>query len=247
MSRSEPPDRLTQINTAWTLVFQAHRDQADSAARAQQELVLRYGGAIYRYLMGMVRDAHLAEDLAQEFALRLVRGDFSQASPQRGRFRDFLKSSLRNLVIDYWRRQKPNQMPEGVGDPVDDNDPASDRTFLERWREELLERTWESLAADEQATGQPYYTTLRYKVDHPQLRSYQVAEQLTAKLGRPTTETAVRKALQRARERFGELLLDEVARSIRSSAREDIEAELGELNLLTYCQPALERYLQKGE
>ena len=153
MSRSELPDRLTQINTHWTLVFQAHRDQTDSATRAQQELVLRYGGAIYRYLMGMVRDPHVAEDLAQEFALRLVRGDFSQASPHRGRFRDFLKSSLRNLVIDHWRRHKPDRLPEGVGDPVDDNDPASDRTFLERWREELLERTWESLAADEQATG----------------------------------------------------------------------------------------------
>jgi RNA polymerase sigma factor (sigma-70 family) len=244
-----PPDdgdRLTQINTRWTLVFQASQS-GDETTRAQHELVMRYSGAIYRYLLGMLRDAHLAEDLAQEFALRLVRGDFSHASPGRGRFRDFLKTSLRNLVIDHWRRKSPGPMPETFTEPTDDNDPASDRAFLERWREELLERAWEGLAAAERETGQPFYTLLRFKVDNPDLRSYQIAEQLTARLAKPTTETAVRKTLQRARERFGELLLGEVARSIGSARRDEIAAELGELNLLTYCQPALERYLQKEE
>jgi RNA polymerase sigma factor (sigma-70 family) len=233
-------DRLTQINTRWTLVFQASQE-GDETTRAQRDLVLRYGGAIYRYLLGMVRDPHLAEDLAQEFALRLVRGDFSHASPRRGRFRDFLKASLRNLVIDGWRRKSPGQMPDSFTEPADEA--ASDRAFLDRWREELLERAWESLAAAERETGQPYYTTLRFKVDNPGLRSYQIAEQSV----KPTTEAAVRKTLQRAREKFAELLLDEVARSIGSSRREEIEAELGELNLLTYCQPAVERYLQKEE
>ncbi|MFO0841314.1 MAG: sigma-70 family RNA polymerase sigma factor [Gemmataceae bacterium] len=246
MPKSDPGDRLTQINTRWTLVLQANQG-GDETARAQQELVARYGGAVYRYLLGMLRDAHLAEDFAQEFALRLVRGDYGHATPTRGRFRDFLKTSLRHLVIDHWRRKCPGPLPEYFTEPRDDNDPASDRTFLERWREELLERAWEGLAAAEREAKQPFYTLLRYKVDHPELRSYQIAEQLGAQLGKPTTETAVRKTLQRARERFGELLLGEVARSIGTARREDIEAELGELNLLTYCQSALERYLQKEE
>jgi RNA polymerase sigma-70 factor (ECF subfamily) len=248
----EPTDisaRLSQIRTHWTLVFQAHQEteSARAAAVAQQELVTRYGGAIYRYLLGMLRDRDLAEDLAQEFAYRLVRGDFSKANPQRGRFRDFLKAALRNLVIDYWRKARPDQMPDDITDPPDHRDPGSDEVFLERWREELLERAWEGLEEAEQSTGQPFYTLLRLKADNPALRSSQIAEHMSKKLRRPITETAVRKTLQRSRERFGELLLDEVARSIGSTQREDIEAELGELDLLTYCQSAVDRYAQKKE
>jgi len=41
--------------------------------------------------------------------------------------------------------------------------------------------------------------------------------------------------LQRARERFVELLVDEVARSIHSSALDDLEQELRELGFWAYC------------
>jgi RNA polymerase sigma-70 factor (ECF subfamily) len=244
MRPSDLPDRLSTICTRWTLVFDAHRDQADEACRAQQALVLRYSGAIYRYLLGMLKDPHQAEDLAQDFAVRLVQGDFAAACPSRGRFRDFVKAALRNLVIDHWRRRRPGQLPEDFGEPAD-RGPTSDRAFLDRWREELLERAWEGLAAFETESGQPYYTLLRLKADRPELRSAQIALEVTGRLGRAVSETAVRKALQRARERFAELLLDEVARSIGSSSREDIEAELGELDLLTYCRPAVDRYAEK--
>jgi hypothetical protein len=47
--------------------------------------------------------------------------------------------------------------------------------------------------------------------------------------------------VQRAREKFAELLFDEVGRSIQSSERGDIEEELRALGLLEYARPALER------
>lgn len=239
--------RLSNIRTHWSRIFGPHQPAADEAARAQAELIDRYGGAIYRYLLGMVRDPHLAEDLAQEVAYRLVRGDFRKASPERGRFRDFLKAVLRNLVTDHYRKSRPGQLPEDIADPPDHRDPASDQVFVDRWRDELLEHAWKGLKEAEASTGQPFFTLLRLKADAPALRSAAIAEQMTKRMGRPVTETAVRKTLQRARERFAELLIDEVARSIGSSAREDIAAELGELDLLTYCQPAVDRYAQRKD
>ena len=73
---------LSRISTMWTMVFQAHKD-APQAAAAQAVLLERYCGAIYRYLLSAVRDANVADELAQEFALRFVKGYFRRASPER--------------------------------------------------------------------------------------------------------------------------------------------------------------------
>jgi RNA polymerase sigma-70 factor (ECF subfamily) len=238
MTPEDLPSRLSQILTRWTLVFQAHETLADQAAHARQELAQRYLGAIYRYLLGAVRDPHLADDLAGEFALRLARGDLERATPERGRFRDLVKTILRNLVTDHFRKKRPMQLADGV-EPTGPDGPGPE--FDEDWRQELLNRAWEALQAQEKQTGQPFYSLLRLKADRPERRSAELAEELSSRLGKPVSEAAVRKTLQRAREKFSELLFDEVGRSICSRALDDIEAELAALNLLTYCKPALDR------
>src|SRR5262249_14740500 len=113
--------------------------------------------------------------------------------------------------------------------------------FVESWRQELLARTWQALADAESQTGQPFHTVLRLRVDQPDLRSAQMAEQLTARLGKPVSAAGVRQTLHRARDRFADLLLDEVSQTVGGSDVEDLEQELIDLDLLTYCQPALDR------
>jgi RNA polymerase sigma-70 factor (ECF subfamily) len=246
MNPADTASHLSQIQTKWTVVFQAHQE-GDHAGRAQNELAQRYLGAIYRYILGAVRDPHKADDLAQEFAIRLVRGAFRRATPERGRFRDFVKTAVRNLITDDKRRVKPHQMNDNVPEPVAvEESPPGDDTFIERWREELINRAWEGLAVVEKQSGQPYHTVLRQKADNPELRSAQIAERLTQSSGKPINEVAVRKLVQRSREKFAELLLDEVGRSIQSTTRSEIEDELVALGLLEYCKPALERSERKG-
>jgi DNA-directed RNA polymerase specialized sigma24 family protein len=97
----EPDDlnvRLASISTQWTKLFRAHQDQGDAATAAQRELLLRYYGAVYRYLLGTLRDPAAAEELTQEFAVRFLRGDFHRADPQQGCFRDFVRTALRHLA-----------------------------------------------------------------------------------------------------------------------------------------------------
>src|SRR5438128_326991 len=98
MSASDLNQRLSQIQTQWTLMFHAHQGQG-SAATAAGQLLLRYYRAVYRYLLGTVREPAVAEELAQEFAVRFLRGDFQRANPESGRFRDFLKTALRHLAV----------------------------------------------------------------------------------------------------------------------------------------------------
>ena len=67
---------------------------------AQGKLLHRYRTAIYRYVFAFVRERESSEDICQEFAVRFVRGDFRNADPARGRFRDLVKTAVYNLMID---------------------------------------------------------------------------------------------------------------------------------------------------
>ncbi|HEV3255750.1 MAG TPA: hypothetical protein VG013_02605, partial [Gemmataceae bacterium] len=184
------------------------------------------------------------------FAFRVVRGDFKRADPGRGRFRDYVKTAVYHLIVDHQKRQRGRAQPL-VEDPPEPaaaspDVAASDLAFLDRWREELLDRAWEGLQEVQQRTGQPFYTVLRFRAEHPQTPSAQMAEQLGAALGKPLTSAGVRQTLHRAREKFADLLLEEVARSLQSQDAERLEEELIDLGLLSYCRSALERHAGKS-
>jgi RNA polymerase sigma-70 factor (ECF subfamily) len=250
MNEQDIQQRLSQISTQWTLIARAHHPRPEGVTAAQQLLLQRYCGAIYRYQLGALRDPDAADEVAQEFAYCLVRGDFQRADPRRGRFRDFVKTVLFHLIINY-QRQKQKQARLR---PLDPNDtavaavgpeaPPSEEEFLARWREELLDCAWESLKAAEEQTGQPFYTVLRFKAENPRLSSEEMAGQVGALLGRSVTAVALRQTLHRARQKFADLLLEEVARSLETGAPDLIEQELLDLGLLSYCQPALKRRRQ---
>jgi RNA polymerase sigma-70 factor (ECF subfamily) len=243
MPPSNPGQHLSQIATLWSVVEQAHGPDAEAATAAKQRLLERYGGAVKRYLLGALRDPETAEELTQEFALRFLDGKYRGADRERGHFRKFVKGVLAHLIADHYRRQgraQPVPLHDDVQAPG--QDPADpDPLFVETWRQALLGRAWQALAEVEAQTGQPFHAVLRLRVDQPDLRSAEMAEQLAARLGKPVSATSVRQTLHRARDRFADLLLDEVVQTLGSSAEEDLEQELIELNLLTYCQAALDR------
>jgi RNA polymerase sigma-70 factor (ECF subfamily) len=235
---------LSRISTNWDLLLQARQGDAASA-QAQRALMRRYCGAVYRYLLAAVRDPDVAEELSPEFALRFVRGDFKRADPERGRFRDFVKTALYHLVVDHHRRRQaqPESLPSASWRmPVVTEDPvAADEEFLAHWRGELLGRAWEALAAVQERTGQLFHTVLHWRVTHPEEPAARLAAELGAQLGRPFTEGGIRQTLRRAREKFADLLLEEVARSLETTSAERIEQELIDLGLHVYCRPALDR------
>jgi len=235
------PSHLSKISTSWTVLNQAHRGSADAAASAQQWIMHRYGGAVHRYLLAALRDPHAADDLAQEFALALVRGDFHQVQVERGRFRDYVKTVLFHLVGRYRKRlvaRKESLSPDhpeviNVAAALEDPDAA----YEQSWREALLAKTWESLAE-----AQPsFYAVLRFHADHPEVPSQRAAETLSRQLHKIFTPENLRQTLHRARAKFADLLLAEVSQSLAEPNAENIAEELRDLNLLSYCQSALAR------
>lgn len=237
---------LSRIQTAWSMVRRAHGDHT-AVHEAQRTLLNRYGGAVRRYALAALRDEDAADEVFQEFALKFVRGDFGQVDPERGRFRAFVKTVVYRLIVDHQRRQKKRQreslMHSNVAEQASgEHEPlGDDAAFHKSWRDELLARCWQKLADEQEQSGKPYHTVLRYRVDHPEERSPELAIGLTKMLGKPINAGSARVMLHRARDTFAELLLDEVLESLADESLDEAEEELIELDLLEYCRPALDR------
>ncbi len=243
------PNRLSQIETLWSMVYHAHEEGGAQRAQAQHELLARYGSAIQRYLAGALRDPTAADDVYQEFAVKFLRGDFRSAREEKGRFRSFLKVILGRLVADHYRHQirRPAQQLDSSIQLSDSADAEQrEQEFLTVWRDEMLTRAWSDLAEEEGRTGKPWMRVLKLRVENPNLRSSELADALSREIGEEVTATRVRVILHRARERFSNFLISAVAETLPTATLEAIEQELAELKLLQYCQALLEQRKQKS-
>lgn len=243
----EMASRLSQISTMWTVLRQATPGEKKPDPSAQQAVLEMYTPAVYRYLVGAVKDPDLASDLFQEFALRFVRGDFRNIDPERGRFRHFLKRMLFNLVADHFRQKKRQGVAtldmetQEPAAPLEEN--QENTRFLEHWRSELLSRTWKALETWEKEQDQPFYTVLKCRTEHPEIASGELAERVSQALSKPVNATWVRNRLHFAREKFAELMIAEVRQTVVSADLDSLREELIELGLYTdRCREILDRY-----
>jgi RNA polymerase sigma-70 factor (ECF subfamily) len=233
MSAQDLDQRITDIHTRWSKLL------------APDHEIMRYYGAVHRYLLAMVGDPAVAEELANEFAQRFLAGKFAGADPQKVRLRDLIKAAARNLAMDYWRaRQRAKKAITLDESKLADRLLCGDddrRGFEAACRNDCLVQTWQALEGAEKADGKPYFTVLRLKVDNPKIRSEELARRLGTTLKKPMSAEAVRQTLHRARSLFADLLLDIVGRALGSADPDRLEEELVELELLDYCRSALVR------
>lgn len=229
------------IATQWSLVLEAHRGTVSQAGPARNELVLKYRSAIRAYLGSILRDDHAADDLTQELVVRLLNGDFAGATPEKGRFRNYLKVAVRNTARSYWQSR---QRHAAAGDPAEIAAPreeqADDTVWNYDWRATLLHAVWKSLRNHERThPGNVFHTLLRLRVDNPEWSSTALAERLAEETGTPYTAPNVRQQLHRAKFKFAQLLVEEIAHSLDWPFPEEVEQELIDLGLIKYVREFL--------
>jgi hypothetical protein len=105
----------------------------------------------------------------------------------------------------------------------------------------MLAHAWRALARFQEQTGCPYYTVLRLRGEHPREQSGEMARMVGARLRKPLSEAAFRQLLCRAREKFADFVVAEVARSLEKPDPDAVEAELIELDLFNYCRRSVAR------
>jgi len=219
--------------THWSVVL-----QAGQSSQALEQLCADYWRPLYAFLRRRGHDPHQAKDLTQAFFLSLLeRNDFGLVDRERGRFRTFLIVSLKHFLANTREREKAQKRGGHIAhvaleilgsDEYHGNEPAEaltpDQVYDRQWALSLLDTVLRRLQCEFQAAGKrllfdrlsPLLTGEKSQITYAELaREFGV------------TESAVKVTVHRMRQRYRELLREEVGRTV--SAPNQIEDELGEL------------------
>lgn len=239
--------RLEFISTRWSLLNADHAGDDQSTIDRRGALVMRYRRAIESYILAIVGDASEAADLAQDLFVRLLGGDFASAKPEKGRFRDLLKASIRNLIRDRWRRGRVRRACRFDPSLLDESGEISTRNvdstpdlWADSWRDNLVAMTFESLANHERNRPEAMaHTILTLRIERPDASIKELVETLESRTGRAISAATFRQRLHRARQQFADLLLEEIARGLDDPSWENVEEELRSLGLLEFLKSHL--------
>jgi len=174
-------------------------------SNALEQLYDRYGAAVYRVALRMLKNRELAEDVVQEVFWRVWRRSASFIN-ERGRVTQWLFGIAHNLCIDEMRRMRARPAPvyEDVEYPViqqliDEQTDVPAAVWTTEQRRVISEAMSELPAAQRQAIALAYFGGLSH-------------QEIATKLNRPlgTIKTRVRLGLHK----LGGLL---VARGLQSN------------------------------
>ena len=231
---SEPSPRQVFATTHWSVVLTAGRNDTIRARAALENLCQTYWYPLYAYVRRRGHSPEDAQDLTQAFYARLLERNWvGDADQQKGRFRSFLLSALNHFLSDEWDRARAQKRGGGVPqvplqfdmaetryghEPVDSVTP--EQNYERRWALTLLDTVLSRLRSEyEQDSRGELFIAL-----HPCLvgdRTAQPYAELAAKLG--VNEGTVKSAVHRLRQRYRQLLRDEIAQTVAKSGEVDDE------------------------
>jgi RNA polymerase sigma-70 factor (ECF subfamily) len=155
--------------------------EARSSPEALRVLLERYWRPVYAYFRRLGESPHAAADLTQGFLARVVadRRLLASTTPERGRFRTYLKAALRHHRVDEIRREigrdgtrpllfAPEAAQLDAAEPGDADDPAA--AFDRAWAATTLSVAVSRLERDCRADGlDRHWEVFRERVLGPSL------------------------------------------------------------------------------
>ena len=219
--------------TRWSLVLAAGDPHREEARSALVSLCENYWYPLFAYLRRRGYPPDQAQDLTQEFFLRVLEGRYvDRADPQKGRFRSFLLTSIKFFVCDEEDRERAQKRGGGVLVPIEfsrgeeryQHEPAHEETperiFERRWALCVLDRVVETLRTEFVQHGRPEHFE-RLKIF---LLSRSDAPYAALAGEMNITEGALKVAIHRLRKRYRDLFRREIAETVADPA--EVESEL---------------------
>ena len=240
MTPHDPPRRASFPTTRLTLIHAARIGSGPQAEEALSTLCRTYWYPIYAYVRRHGHSPEEAEDLTQSFFTRVLEKHYLRDfQRERGRFRSFLLTALKHFIAnerDWARAQKRGGARPPL--PLDDvlrtaegrysieprHDDTPERIFERQWAMAVLSRVQDRLHAEAERSGK--------RAQFDRLKGLLIGEdsdsgyrRLAEELG--TTEGALKVTIHRLRQRFKELLRDEIAHTV--AHRDEVGDELRDL------------------
>lgn len=223
--------------THWSIVLAA-QGRSPAAEEALENLCRTYWRPVYGFVRRQGVAPEQAKDLTQGFfALLLERRDFDAVRKEKGRLRSYLLTSVKHFLTNEHNRAMAIKRGEGRQlIPLEDlrerervgfessETLAADQIYERRWALSMLDQVLARLGDEYRAAG----NTLLFD---------RLQKSLTDEPDRPSpaniahefgmTESAVRQASYRLRQRYRQLLREEIAHTVMVPG--DIEDELRHL------------------
>jgi RNA polymerase sigma factor (sigma-70 family) len=221
-------------NTQWSLILQAGRGDDPSSARALEQLCQRYWEPLYGYARRLGRSHEDAQDLVQGFFQYLIATRLhAQADREKGRFRTYLITGLRNYLLHQLRAAETQKRGgQALHLPLEEAPEAQlptgsgpDAEFDRQWALTVLQVAMQNLEGQYSKLGQAErFTALKPLLTDPQRG---LANELDLEQRTGLSATALRMAISRLRQAYRQAIRDEVARLVRDPA--EVDAELRHL------------------
>jgi RNA polymerase sigma factor (sigma-70 family) len=230
--------QCTFATTHWSVVLAAGDGDESRAKPALEQLCRSYWPPLYAFVRRQGYSPEHAQDLTQEFFTRLLeRKDLATTAPDKGRFRSFLLTVLKHFLVNEWHREQCQKRGGGRAaisldaEPVEARyqieitDPATPESVFERhWALTVLDQTMDRLREEYAHAGKRDLFDLLKETLSGEKRGTPRAN-LAARCG--ISVGAVDVAVHRLRRRYGELLREEIAHTVRRP--EEVEDEIRHL------------------
>jgi len=220
--------------THWSVVLATADQDSPQAAVALEQLCRTYWYPLYAYVRHRGHSPEDAQDLTQEFFARLLdKQALAQVKREGGKFRSFLLAALNHFLVNEWAHHHAQKRDERkVAFSFDALDPEAryrceptdeatpEVVFDRQWAATLLEQVKNRLRDEYATEGKlALFERLQPRLTgaEPRLPYANLAAELAM------SESAVKMAVHRLRQRYGELLRAEILQTVASPAEADEE------------------------
>ena len=221
--------------THWSVVMAAAKADVPQAREALDSLCRAYWYPLYAYVRRQGRSVEEAQDLTQSFFAHLLSKDFLRGvAPEKGRFRSFLLASLKHFLADQWDSARALKRGGSCAVAAWDFEQAEPRYQTEasgtldaealydrRWGLDLLDHVLDRLRDEFLDLGKPVLFDVLQSCLVPDGTQESYAR-MAARLR--MSEAGVKVAIHRLRQRYRELLRQEISQTVTRS--EDVDDEM---------------------
>ncbi|MCI0748580.1 MAG: sigma-70 family RNA polymerase sigma factor [Verrucomicrobia subdivision 3 bacterium] len=220
--------------TQWSLVLRA----GQGAEEALLKLCQIYWPPLYAFIRRRGHAVHEAQDLTQAFFAHVLSNRaLDTVAPAKGRFRSFLLVALKHFLDNEWHKARAvkrggrqvviswEELNPGERDVLGPREPMTpEKAFNRRWALRLLERVMKRLRSECAAARKEelFEAVKGHLTGDGGGKPYQ---EIAAEFG--MTEGAVKVTVHRLRRRFGELVREQIGRTVETP--EEIDDEIREL------------------